>query len=180
MTEKSSSLHLIGKIHSSQGVRGDVFVILNIENPPWLSQWKTLILKNLEGAEQSFKILNKKPHSKQGKTGFILQLEGVSDRDVADSLVHQTVWVTEDYLTSKKGETIYLKEILNFLVVDATRGEVGPIVGFSSNGAQDLLCIDVKGQVYEVPFVKAFLQKIDFENKKVLMDIPQGLLEDFE
>jgi len=64
------------------------------------------------------------------------------------------------------------------LVVDKNRGEVGTIVGFSSNGPQDLIRVKTSTGVYEVPLIKPFIEKIELPEQKIYMDIPMGLLED--
>ena len=178
---KDKTLRMIGKTHSSQGLQGHLFVLLKTENPPWIKKWKTLHLSVSEaedGDKKDYEILQKREHSKQGKTGWVLKLKGIDDKNASDSLEKQFVWIPETFLTSKKGEQIFLREIENFLVVDQERGEVGPIVGFSSNGAQDLIQIQTSTGTYDVPLVQPFIQKIDYDAKKIYMDIPQGLLED--
>jgi 16S rRNA processing protein RimM len=183
MTKIPKKLHMIGRVHSSQGVKGAIYVLLNDQNPAWFEEWDTLFLCPLnsdlkEDFEdvRAYSITRKARHSKQGLKGYIVHLEGINDRDLAEALVKQSVLVPVDFVTSKKGETIYLREILGFVVVDEQRGEVGPIVDFSSNTAQDLLVLEYKDGQFEVPFVDAFIQKIDFKNKKIFMDIPLGLL----
>ena len=178
---KDKTLRMIGKTHSSQGLQGHLFVLLKTENPPWIKKWKTLHLSVSEaedGDKKDYEILQKREHSKQGKTGGVLKLKGIDDKNASDSLEKQFVWIPETFLTSKKGEQIFLREIENFLVVDQERGEVGPIVGFSSNGAQDLIQIQTSTGTYDVPLVQPFIQNIDYDAKKIYMDIPQGLLED--
>ncbi len=179
--EKDKKLKLIGKVHSTQGLRGHIFVLLKAENPPWIKKWKTLYLsssENEETAKQEYEILQKREHSKQGKDGWVLLLKDVADKNTSDTLEKQFVWIPESFLTSQKGEKIFLREIENFLVVDKERGEVGPIVGFSSNGPQDLIQIQTGLGIYDVPLVEPFIKKIDYDAKKIHMDIPQGLLED--
>ena len=83
----------------------------------------------------------------------------------------------EDLLISKPGETIYLSEIKNFKLKDPDQKVLGEIVGFSSNGAQDLLVVESGGRKAEVPFVDAFIKKIDFKQQVVVMDLPEGLLD---
>jgi ribosomal 30S subunit maturation factor RimM len=50
-------------------------------------------------------------------------------------------------------------------------------VAFSSNGPQDLLVVDYKGNKVDIPFVEAFISKIDFELQIVSMNLPPGLIE---
>lgn len=145
----------------------------------WEKKWKSLLLgeKGSESPGRELTILSKRAHNKQGKKGFALRVEGVSDRNAAEELIGCPVFIPEDFLVSKKGEAIYLREILNFEVIDAVRGSVGTISGFSDNGAQDLIVIsDNQKKQSEVPLVKPLLERIDFENEKVFMDIPVGLL----
>ncbi len=178
---QSKNLRIIGKTHSSQGLRGHIFILLKAENPPWIKKWKTLSLSKTDSEDseiQEYEILQKKEHSKQGKSGWVLKLRGIDDKNASDAIEKQFVWIPESFLTSKKGEQIFLREIENFLVVDKERGEVGPIVGFSSNGPQDLIQIQTGAGIYDVPLVQPFILKIDYDAQKIHMDIPQGLLED--
>jgi len=54
---------------------------------------------------------------------------------------------------------------------------VGKIIGFSSNNAQDLLIVETSNKEVEIPFVQAFVVKMDSKNKKIEMDLPEGLVE---
>lgn len=177
---KEKVLRIIGKTHSAQGLQGHLFVLLRAETPPWIKKWKTLILSASEAEEglQEYEIVQKREHSKQGKTGWVLKLKNIDNKDASDALQKHFIWIPESFLTSKKGEQIFLREIENFLVIDKERGEVGPIVGFASNGAQDLIQIQTPSGTYDVPLVQPFIEKIDYEAKKIFMDIPQGLLEE--
>lgn len=175
------NLTLIGKIHSSQGLRGHLFVLLKTQEVPWLKKWKTLYLSTSEIENETWEehpIEKIRAHGKQGKQGWVVLIKDVSDKTKADTHVKKFVWIPEEFLISKKGEKIFLREIENFLVIDKTRGEVGPIIGFSTNGVQDLIQVQTVSGVYEVPLVEPFIENIDYKNKKISMDIPQGLLED--
>lgn len=114
------------------------------------------------------------------RDGIILLLEGCTSRNDAESLEKQFVFIDQKLLVSQKGEAIFLNEILNFTVLDGDK-VIGPIEGFSSNGPQDLLVVRTgAGLNVEIPFVEAFLRDIDFAGKKVLMDLPPGLVEEVE
>lgn len=179
MIEKKN--RLIGKIHSSQGLRGHLFVVFKTEEEPWIKKWKTLSLSVSQDESprvDAFIIQSKREHSKQGKRGWVIALQGVDDKTAADALVKQWVWIPESFLTSKKGEKIFLHEIENFMVKDKNRGDVGPIVGFASNGVQDLIQIKTSLGLFDVPLVEPFIEKIDYKTKTIHMDIPLGLLEE--
>lgn len=180
MKLEKNNLHLIGYVHSVQGVKGQLFVVIMADDLPWIGKWNRLILSQSESSVQYsvYKISERKSHHKQGKQGFILSLEEISDRNLAEELKGHSIWIPKDFVISKEGESIFLHEIMNFTVIDDERGEVGVISGVESGGVQDMIQIDTKNGIYDVPLVKAFIKKIDFAQNKIFMDIPQGLLEE--
>lgn len=180
--------HPIGYVHSAQGLKGDVFVALKALDPSWFELWEELIITaRVDGLDPTENRQNLSPikyvihelrtHKKQNKMGVILSLENVGDMTQAEQLIGHTVWIPEEFLQSAPGENIFLKEIEGFVVVDNHRGDVGPIVGFSSNGPQDLIEVLYKGTTHFVPLIKVFIERIDKKNKKIFMNIPEGLLE---
>jgi len=169
----------IGKVHSPQGVRGQIFVSIFAEEASWVEKWKKLHLspRDHESPDQQYKILIKKPHQKQKKWGFVLTLEGVDDRNKVEKWVGFKVYIPEEFLISAEGESIFLREVMDFQVHDKIRGLVGRVVGFSGHNLQDLLVIEHPcGDRFEVPFVEPLLIKIDTPEKRIEMDIPLGLV----
>jgi 16S rRNA processing protein RimM len=65
---------------------------------------------------------------------------------------------------------------LNFQVYNF-QNLIGAIVGFSSNGPQDLIVVNYNGKDIEIPFVEAFICDLDFDHKKLMMELPEGLLD---
>lgn len=114
----------------------------------------------------------------QSPHGVRITTEELKDRTQAEAFVSAAVMVPMDIFISAPGEVIYLSEILNFEVWE-TKQETefchGQIIGFSSNGVQDLLRVQNAKGVFEVPFVEDFIEEIDFETHKVWMQIPEGL-----
>lgn len=179
----SNQRHLIGYVHSTQGLQGEMFLVLKSIDTSWLDIWDELILApaNITDPEVadflSFTIRSLRLHKKQGKQGLVARLKTLTDVDQAATYVGYSVWIPEEFLQSKEGEAIFLKEIEGFTVIDESLGEIGPIEGFSSNGPQDLIEVSYNGQTRFVPLVKAFIVSVDKKNKKLFMRIPDGLLE---
>ncbi len=163
---------LVGKIKSAHGLKGEVYILIFSKDTSWSKSLKELKLKNSLDVLKSYPVLKAKPH----KEGLIATLEGVTDRNQSEGLIGQEVHIPSELLESKKGETIYLKEILGFDVqVDGQ--SVGIVNAFSSNGSQDLMIIKNQDHLFEVPFVQQFIVKIDFEGSQILMDFPLDLIE---
>lgn len=173
---KEQDLSHIGKVLDAHGIKGDIYCIVFSGDSSWVSKIKKIKLKiklDLEVFELK-KI-------KSFKKGFIASLNGIDDRNKAEALKGAEVWVDSSLFVSKDGEVLYLSELLNFSVEDKATGKVGKISSFSTNSMQDLLVISDSDKdntkIIEIPFVKEFVIKIDYEKKIIYMKLPEGLLD---
>lgn len=162
-----TSWQLIGKIKEAHGLKGELYVLVFAKDTSWAKQ-----LKVMQISGKTYNVIRAKAH----RDGLIVACEGVTDRNASEALRSLEVSIPSDLLVSRKGETIYLKEILGFMVIN-NDVEIAAIESFSSNGPQDLLVVSYQKMRVEIPFVEAFIQRIDFEKKEVHMDFPEGLLE---
>lgn len=172
----------VGRVKDAHGLKGEVFVTLFAGEAAWLKQMKTLRLAkpgadSMQAPPQNaeIKILQVKsarPH----KNGIIVVSPDVKGRTEAETWKGWWLEIPREFLVAKRGEQIYLIEIKDFDVNVAGKGIIGPITGFSSNGAQDLLLVKTKNGEVEIPFVEAFVTEIDYENHMVEMELPEGLL----
>jgi len=165
-------MKLVGKVREAHGLKGDLYVLIFSGDISWAKRMKKFFLKG-KTESQEFTVERVKPFKK----GFIVKAAEVKDRTAAETLEHLEFHVNEDLFVSKPGETIYLSEIKNFKVKNPEQKTLGEIIDFSSNGVQDLLVVDVAGKKVEIPFVDAFIKKIDFKHQTIVMDIPEGLLD---
>jgi 16S rRNA processing protein RimM len=174
----------VGKVRDSHGLKGELFVVTNLDKaPPWMSQFTEFTLEfkapNTEGQHESqyknFSVKKTRAHKK----GFIVKSDEINDRNQSDIYKGAVFYIKKSYLESKEGEEVYLKEIEGFEVLD-NGNSIGTVTGFSSNNIQDLLIVQNDHQTSEIPFVKAFIAKIDWENKKIEMNLPEGLVEDLD
>ncbi|MBK9322572.1 MAG: 16S rRNA processing protein RimM [Bdellovibrionaceae bacterium] len=167
-------MKLVGKVKEAHGLKGELYIFVFSGDISWLKKMNEFELRP-KGAAQGkvYPVEKVKPFKK----GFILKTPGIGDRTLAEEIEGQDFYISADLLVSQPGETIFLKEILEFIVKDSQQNTIGPIKDFSSNGAQDLLVVaTAKGSV-EIPFVEAFIKKIDFKHRTVVMDLPEGLLD---
>lgn len=168
-------MKLVGKIREAHGLKGDLYVLVFSGDISWAKKMKKFGLKAKDSVEmQTFTVERTKPFKK----GLIVKAAEVADRTAAEKIEHFEFYIEEELLVSQPGENIYLSEILNFKLKNPEQETLGTIVAFSSNGAQDLLVVElVNGQKAEVPFVDDLIKKLDFKHSVVVMDLPEGLLD---
>ena len=164
----------VGYVKAAHGIRGELYVQLYARQADWLDSLEKIYLLAPAALElKCWTIERARPH----KEGLIVLVEGVSDRNVSETMRKSGVYIEEQLLTAPAGETIFLKQILNFTVCDPQEVPLGTVVGFATNGAQDLLCVQTpEGGEVLIPFVEAFIVKIDFDKRSVKMDLPPGLI----
>ena len=169
----------VGRVKDAHGLKGELFIVLFTGEAAWLKKLKSLRLSPPSGSvapaiEAAVKA------ARLHKNGLIVSSPDIVGRTAAEKLRGYELAVPEAFFVSAPGESIFLREIAGFSVFTADAGELGPIVAFSSNGAQDLLVVrTAKGQ-FQIPFVDAFVKRIDYEAKRIDMEIPAGLLGDDE
>lgn len=169
----SDSLKHVGKIKEAKGLKGQVYLLIFSKDASWVNSGIDIYISDGQN-KTKYKVTQAKDY----KDGAVISLSGVTDRNQSEALCRREVWVSPDLFTSEDGDSIYLSEILNFEVIDQNAGAVGTIVDFSSNTAQDLLIVKNKsGEKFEIPFVDAFVEEINYEEKKVFTALPEGLLE---
>lgn len=182
-------MKLVGKVKDAHGIRGDLYVLIFSGDVSWAKQmrqfqlnWKKQVPQSdgtnrSELMQETFAVKKFRPF----KQGLILTVDEVKDRNHAELLKGAEFYIDEKLLVSEPGETIFLSEILNYKIKDVEAKELGTIVGFSSNGVQDLLEVKkIDEKIVLIPFVDAFIKKMDFKNQSIMMDLPPGLVDDTE
>ena len=171
-------LTTVGHVKDVRGLRGEIFLYVLGGEVSWSAGLEFLFFhREGESDPTQFTIKSCRAH----KAGLLVTLEGILDRTQAEKWLGASLLIPSELLVAKAGERPYLGELLGFVVDKVGRGPVGEITGFSSNGAQDLLCVkDAGGTEHLIPFIKEFVLEMDFGSKRLLMDLPYGLLGEEE
>lgn len=172
--EDNMEMKLVGKVKDAHGLRGEVYVMVFAGEASWIKKLKNFELRSPRTEESVSHTVEK---IKPFKQGFILKSPLLNDRNAAEAIKGFEFYIPAELFVSKPGETIYLTEILGFMVKNPAQDNIGAIKSFSSNGAQDLLIVETKKGNVEIPFVEAFIKKIDFKHNTVVMDLPEGILD---
>lgn len=186
----------LGRVASAYGIRGWIKV------QPYSSDAEALLsagqwwLKPFSPAEgrpaapqaRAYSVLACRP---QG-AAIVAQLDGVPDRNLAESLKGQTVWVSRSQFPVAEEDEYYWVDLVGCRLYGNDHGTdvlLGEVVGVLDNGAHGVLRVarateqddgglafklDDKGRQLEVlvPFVAAHVHTVDLPNKRLLSDWP--------
>lgn len=164
----------VGKIIDAHALKGEVYFLSFAKDITWLEDGAELTLESYKvGGQKNFTISTFRPF----KDGALIKFEGIDNRNQSEELKGAIVYVAGESFKSDPGETIYLREVLNFTVTNEQGQRLGQVKDFNSNGMQDLLVISMGTFSYEVPFVDDFIIEIQFEKSTIVMNFPLDLMD---
>ena len=163
----------LGKIAKKFSFKGEVLIYLDTDSPAEYQNMESVFVEINKNLVPYF-IENSSIH----KNDFLrVQFEDVKNEDEADYLLGSEVYLPLALLPKLQGNKFYYHEVIGFEIEDKTLGVFGKIVSVNDTAAQPLFEV-LNGNVEMlIPMIDQFLVKIDRDNKIVLMDLPDGLIQ---
>lgn len=164
----------VGKIGAAHGTRGEVRLFVDADDPSVVKELGAL--EDDTGA-RSFRIVS----LRQGKGHLIARFAGVDDRSTAEQLKNLELYVPRERLPQHKDKNTFYQADLIGLRVDDTAGKtLGTIAAIQNFGAGDILEISPAGggDTFMVPFLDAFVPTVDLKGARVIVDLPEGAMEE--
>ncbi len=173
----------VGKIKDAHGLKGEVYLLIYSSEKDWFTEVESIFVnldKNFDDEKvdlsklKEFKVIESSFH----KDGVIAKLDKVLDRNQSEALKGLSFWVDgKIFELQSEDEGFYLTQIENFKVYNK-ESYIGIIDSFSFNGAHDLIQVKTEmGEIYSIPLVDDYILEIKFEQKVILMELPDGLIE---
>jgi 16S rRNA processing protein RimM len=125
------------------------------------------------GKRRELKLEEFWPH----KEWLVLKFAGVDSMSEAETLIGNEVQVPASERAHLEPGWTYISELIGCKVFAGDR-EVGELkdVEFGA-GEAPLLLVKSGANSYEIPFAEAYLKGVDLKNKRIDMELPEGLLE---
>lgn len=163
----------LGKIAKKFSFKGEVLIYLDTDEPELYEDMESVFVEFNNNLVPFF-IENSSLH----KNDFLrVRFEDVDSEEEADKIIGLEVYLPISMLPKLSGNKFYFHEVIGFEIEDKRLGVFGKIVSVNDSSAQPLFEV-VNGSVeILVPMIDKFLIKIDRENKKVIMNLPEGLVE---
>jgi len=163
----------LGKIAKKFSFKGEVLIYLDTDEPELYEDMESVFVefnKNLI----PFFIENSSLH----KNDFLrVQFEDVDTEEEADKLIGCSIYLPLSMLPKLTGNKFYFHEVIGFEVEDKRLGVVGIIQSINDSTAQPLFEVLHGEAEILIPMVDHFIVEVDRKNKKIIMDLPEGLIE---
>ena len=163
----------LGKIAKKFSFKGEVLAYLDTDEPELYENMESVFV-DINNNLIPFFIETSSLH----KNDFLrVKFEDVNTEADAEEILNCPIYLPLKMLPKLTGNKFYFHEVIGFNVEDKRLGVVGRIVSINDSTAQPLFEV-LKGETeILIPMIDHFLVKIDRENKTVVMDLPEGLIE---
>jgi len=106
-----------------------------------------------------------------------VKFEDISTDEGAGEMIGSHLYQPLSMLPVLTGTKFYYHEVIDFEVEDATFGLVGIITKVNDDSAQAFFEIDRNGKQVLIPIIDEFIIEVDRPNRKVLVEVAEGLIE---
>jgi 16S rRNA processing protein RimM len=163
----------IGKLVATFGVKGEMILKHNLGKKTALKGLDVFFIEDLPGSflpyfPQQLKI--------KSESELYIQIEGVESREKASVLLQQQVWVNETDF--KKFAAVNAPiSLLGYIAIDNGK-ELGEVLEVIEQPHQ-VMCRIQYGEHDDIliPINEQSLLKVDKKNRKLMLDLPDGLIE---
>jgi 16S rRNA processing protein RimM len=170
---QKSECFSLGKITKTHALKGEVILFLDVDTPEDYEGLEALFL-DIKG--QLVPYIIEELQMKGRKS--ILKLEDIRSIEDAEKIVNCEVYLPLSALPALKGNQFYYHEVIGFTLVDiASNSTIGNLKAIYESTGQDLFAVEVEGKEVLIPIVDDFINKIDRENQKIEVRLPEGLLD---
>ncbi|WIX78789.1 ribosome maturation factor RimM [Amycolatopsis carbonis] len=167
---------VVGRIAKAHGIRGELAVDVRTDSPEERFAVGAVVKTQLrDGSKRDLTIAAARDHSGR----LLVRFEQVLTRDVAETLRGALLLIDTAALPpTGDPDEFYDHELAGLSAELADGTVVGKVVEVVHSPAGELLELDVAGREVLVPFVRAIVPTVDVAGGRVVLDPPEGLLDE--
>jgi 16S rRNA processing protein RimM len=172
----------LARIRRPQGRKGEVFAEILTDFPEKFAERRRLwLLDESASAGAAAPRQVELVHHWLHKGGIVLHFAGIDSISAAELLAGLVVGLPRSERAALAEDEVYIGDLIGCTLVDVAAdppAAIGQIedVDRSAGPAPLLVVKGAKGEVL-IPFAKSYLRKVDVENQRVEMALPEGLAD---
>jgi 16S rRNA processing protein RimM len=106
-----------------------------------------------------------------------VRFAGTNDRDAAQALSGQLLWIATEDAADLPAGSYYEHELIGLDVVLEDGSPVGTVSSIMETGAADVLVITGPSGEHLVPMIRTVIVSVDTDARRILISPPPGLLD---
>lgn len=161
----------IGQIINTHGLRGAVKVYPLTDDISRFEKLKEVYVEENDG------IVKYKVESVKFLSSTVsVKLKGVDSEEAANKLRGSYIKVDRKSAVKLPKDTYFICDLIDLEVYDEKGLLIGTVKDVLQTGSNDVYVIQSSGKDILIPALKDIVKKIDLENKKILVEMPEGLI----
>ena len=162
----------LGRLAKTHGIKGEVTLRLDVDDPSAYLNMKYFLL-------EINKVLTPFFVERIVSNGdkFYVTIQDIKTVEAASALTGKEVYLPMEMLPKLTGKQFYYHEVKGFMVVDAEKGELGPINDVLEYPTQAILQVFKDQKEILIPILDHVIQKVDRKAKKLYITAPEGLID---
>jgi 16S rRNA processing protein RimM len=174
VSEISKELICVGAITGARGLKGEVRIKSFTADPMGISSYGDVFDEN---GYISYQVRI----TGQAKGQLLAHLNGIEDRDAAESLKGTRLYVPKSVLPETEEDEFYFSDLVGLRADLVDGGCLGKVKQVHDFGAGAILeVVGVEAGTVMVPFTRASVPEVDKVGGRVVIDPPIGLIEPAE
>jgi len=173
----------VGRVAGAHGLRGEIAVDVLSDVPGRFAPGASLLLTAAGAPPRPVVVAAARNFTSRHKDRLLLSLQGIADRTAAEALRGALLEVDAAAVPPAPEGSYYHYDLVGCRCIDRRAGELGEVVEVVEGGGGDLLRVvspargDEPARELLLPFVDAYLAEVDVTGRRILWDLPEGLIE---
>jgi 16S rRNA processing protein RimM len=162
----------LGKFIAVHGLKGELLLKHELRKKSSLKGLETLFIEQSKNSFLPWFIASAKIKNEEE---VYVKLDGIDTREAAAALTRKEVWLTEEDFKKYAAKSTP-SNLLGYTIISEAKS-LGEIVEVIEQPHQMLCKIEISQREVLIPLNEDTLKKIDHKDKKVIVRLPEGLLD---
>jgi 16S rRNA processing protein RimM len=163
----------VGKIVNTHGVKGEIKVMPLTDDPQRFTKLKRVYLDKM-GTLEKVDI----EEVKFQKNTVILKLKGINDLNTAETLKEMFLKVDRQDAVKLPKDSFFVCDLIGCEVFEENGMSLGFLKEILKTGSNDVYAVGNENKKdILIPALKSVVKEISIENKKIIVSLPKGLID---
>lgn len=172
------ALLLIGRVGKTHGVRGEVKVVPETDDPERFAALATVFIGSTPDTARAYTVASVRYQQSKRGTTIVLKLEGIDTMEAAATLRRLAVFAHEEDLPALEDDEYFFHDVIGLDVVTNRDALVGTVKEVLDLPAHPVFVVARPSRAdVMIPAVPAFVADVDLDGGRLVIRPIEGLLD---
>jgi len=170
---QKKNCYQLGFVFKTHGIKGELNCITDSQlSEKLIKTWESIFLE-IEGILVPFFI---EQINIKSENNIIIKLEDIEDETCAKRYLKLPFFIAKNKMPDVD-EEIELSSLIGYTMVDSKQKKIGEIIDIIEYPSQWMFSVNYNNKEILIPAQEEFIEELDEENSKIIISLPEGLLD---